>query len=179
MVFWHRTKTSKNQRISRTWEAHVAILDKKTSAAPRRGGERVRLKVNQIVRVVSSFPPNPPGPPKNHDMGTTGLSRPLKSGVFIVVYFLYYFRHAFSTDFCKYWLPFGLPFGTFFHHFSITFRAWILHRFFIDLGIDFGHIFDGFLMNFPFAHPPCKTFKNDDPYNEFTCFYISEKHVCS
>jgi hypothetical protein len=31
-------------------------------------------------------------------------------------------------------------------------------------------------MNFPFAHPPCKTFQNDDPYSEFTCFYTSEKH---
>jgi hypothetical protein len=57
---------------------------------------------------------------------------------------LYYVRHTFSTDFGKYWLPFGIPFGTFFHHFSIAFRAWILHRFVIDFGVDFGHIIDGF-----------------------------------
>ena len=29
MIFWHRTKI-KNQMISRSWEAHVAILDPKT-----------------------------------------------------------------------------------------------------------------------------------------------------
>ena len=31
-------------------------------------------------------------------------------------------------------------------------------------------------MDFPFAHLPCKTFKFDDPSNEFACFYTSEKH---
>jgi hypothetical protein len=25
--------------------------------------------------------------------------------------------------------------------------------------------------------PPCKTFKNDDPYSTFGCFYTSEKHI--
>ena len=33
-----------------------------------------------------------------------------------------------------------------------------------------------FLIPFPLAHATCKTFKNHCFYNEFTCFYISEKH---
>ena len=45
--------------------------------------------------------------------------------------------------------------------------------------MEFGIIFNGSLMNFPFAHPPCKTFKFDDPSNEFACFYTSEEHEFS
>jgi hypothetical protein len=77
-----------------------------------------------------------------------------------------------------FWLHFGFHFGDLSVSFASRLRAWICHRFFIDFGMDLDLIFDMFLMNFPFADPPCKTFKFDDPSNEFTCFYNSEKHDC-
>ena len=62
----------------------------------------------------------------------------------------------------------------------VTFLCFLHHvfalRIFIDFGMEFGRIVDVVLMNFPFAHPPCKTFKFDDPYNEFAWFYTSEDH---
>ena len=47
------------------------------------------------------------------------------------------------------------------------------------IGDGFDIIFTCFLMNVPFAHSPCNTFRFDDPYNELACFYTSQKYGCS
>ena len=61
--------------------------------------------------------------------------------------------------------------------FSLLFWGRRLHRFSIDFGRVFWCICDGFWMTSPSAHPPGKTFKFDDPSDEFACFYPSGKHV--
>ena len=67
--------------------------------------------------------------------------------------------------------PFLEPFSMLF---SLLFWGRRLHRFSIDFGRVFGCIFDGFWMTSPSAHPPGKTFKFDDPSDEFTCFTLQE-----
>ena len=54
------------------------------------------------------------------------------------------------------------------------FRAQILHWFPIDLRTDFDLTLNVFVIPFPFEHATCNTFKNDDPHNEFACFYSSK-----
>ena len=90
--------------------------------------------------------------------------------------FLINFRTTFFSLFCEILTPFGSISGMIFIILAYLFRWLILYRLCIHSGMDLGIIFDGFLMDSLFAHPPCKTFKFDDPYNEFTCFCILEKH---
>ena len=73
------------------------------------------------------------------------------------------------------WTPFLLHFECF-QCVLYTFSRVDFHRFLIDFGKDFGLTLVAFLIPFPLAHATCKTFKNHCFYNEFTCFYISEKH---
>ena len=80
-------------------------------------------------------PPHAPG------VGRTSLFRAL-------------FRIVFFPFFPLFSAPFQFHFWSFSLFFASSFRAWILHRFFIAFGIDFHVIFHVFLMIFPFAHSP-------------------------
>ena len=90
-----------------------------------------------------------------------------------------FWRHSFAWI-NKCYLDFGSLCGSMFVPFSIILaslvRASFPHRFVIDFGTNFGIIFKGLGVPYPFAHPTCKTFQIHYFYNGFACFYTSEKH---
>jgi hypothetical protein len=59
---------------------------------------------------------------------------------------------------CIFWNLFGflvhywITFLMIFHLLALFFRAWFLYRFFIEFRMDFGLMFDVFLIPLPFAH---------------------------
>ena len=57
--------------------------------------------------------------------------------------------------------------------FASRLRLWIWHRCCIDLGMDLDHNLETCFMNYPFADPPCKTFKQmmTIPMNSYVLWF--------
>ena len=53
--------------------------------------------------------------------------------------------------------PFGASFSVVAQCFVSRFRTWTLHQFAMDFGMGLGVIADFVYVNYPFAHPHCKT----------------------
>ena len=94
-----------------------------------------------------------------------------EKGSFFRLVFRLRFWNAFGTDLERFW---DLILGVFLCFVASHFRK--------GNSIDCPPTFDVFcvtfavlLMNSRFAHPPRKTFKFDDPSDEFACFYPSGK----
>ncbi len=66
--------------------------------------------------------------------------------------FYQFSRSIFGGHFSGFWLHFWITFLMSFHILALFFRACFLYRFFIEFRMDFGLIFDVFLIPLPFAH---------------------------
>ena len=68
------------------------------------------------------------------------------------LFFVSFFASIFGVIFDGFWLHFWITFWMSFHILALFFRACFLYRFFIEFRMDFGLIFDVFLIPLPFAH---------------------------
>ena len=67
-------------------------------------------------------------------------------------FFVSFFACIFGVIFDGFWLHFWITFWMSFHTLDLFFRACFWYRFFIEFRMEFGHIFDVFLIPLPFAH---------------------------
>ena len=67
-------------------------------------------------------------------------------------FFVPFFASIFGVIFDGFWLHFWITFLMNFHILALFFRACFLYRFFIEFRMDFGFIFDVFLIPLPFEH---------------------------
>ena len=71
---------------------------------------------------------------------------------FTLSFFLSFFASIFGVIFDGFWLHFWITFWISFHILALFFRACFWYRFSIEFRMDFGLIFDVFLVPLPFAH---------------------------
>ena len=71
---------------------------------------------------------------------------------FTLSFFVSFFASIFGVIFDGFWLHFWITFWMSFHILALFFRACFWYRFFIEFRMDFGLIFDVFLIPLPFAH---------------------------